>query len=492
MTRLGTASTKTRYEVHGSRRKVRPQKGTGRARLGDKKSPMLKGGGVAFGPHPRDFSTELPKKVYDLAWRTALSHRYRKGELIIVDNAMEIEAPSTRLLEDIFKHHDKLRGRGRSLLVTLDERPLLEEALTSMGRGEQTLTWEEVDVKDLLELSRVIIERDALRNILLSHQEDLTHAPVRPSRLVRSSPPSDLEDIIGWPQFRSLRLSCTVNKDGEVVDIKGQTVGLVVEGKLSTMIDSKVDAKGQILDNAGNVIGRAEFAEGMQGALLPSTRPAAYQTAAELRFEAASTLPGDSPQRTDLTVSVYNLIGEARTLSFEEKTGLTWKYYNTPERLDIGPEYNLPIDQIIDWRKEATYGFPAVQALDYQIEKKSNEASEEAQVNYIRGEQLELEAAQLEEQKYKLLHEAATLAAQADEHYAVAQGLSGQEEQAALTLGLGSHERDVLEELEGQVLEAEIKVAECKVRVLLSKKRYGKELEEARNEVHTLREKHEA
>src|SRR5690242_9859770 len=76
-TRQGTASTKTRFEVHGSHRKIRPQKGTGKARLGTRQSPMLKGGGKSFGPHPRDFSTELPRKMYDLAWRTALSWRYR-------------------------------------------------------------------------------------------------------------------------------------------------------------------------------------------------------------------------------------------------------------------------------------------------------------------------------------------------------------------------------------------------------------------------------
>lgn len=206
MTRLGTASTKTRYEVHGSARKIRPQKGTGRARLGDKKSPMLRGGGVAHGPKPRDFSTGLQKKVYDLAWRTALSYRFRKGELIIVDNAIEIESPSQRLLKHIFDLHDRERGRGRSLLVTLENRPLLEQALDGMDRRRQALTWREVDVKDLLELSRIIIERSALHNILLAHQEDLTHKAIPPwhKSFTRSSAPSELESIPGWSEFRHL------------------------------------------------------------------------------------------------------------------------------------------------------------------------------------------------------------------------------------------------------------------------------------------------
>lgn len=201
-TREGNASTKNRYEVRGSARKIRPQKGSGRARLGDKKSPMLRGGGVSHGPRPRDFSTDLQKKVYDLAWRTALSYRFRKGELIIVDNAIEIESPSQRLLKHIFDLHDRERGGGRSLLVTLENRPLLEQALDKMDRRRQALTWEEVDVKDLLELSRIIIERSALHNILREHQEDLTHKKL--GYPIKSSPPSDLESILGWAEFRNL------------------------------------------------------------------------------------------------------------------------------------------------------------------------------------------------------------------------------------------------------------------------------------------------
>jgi large subunit ribosomal protein L4 len=218
---------------------------------------MLRGGGVAFGPKPRDFATELPKKVYDLAWRTALSYRFRKGELIIVDNAMEIESPSIRLLGDIFKYHEKLHGKGRSLMVTLEERPLLEQALVEMDRGEQTLTWEEVDVKNLLELSRVIIERDALHNILLSHEEDLTHKAITPwhKSLIRSSPPTELESTIGWEEFRELSLSDPKEKD--------------------------------------------------------SIRAGVYESVAGTRYAYAESLP-QGPKRSELTVSAYNLLAEAK------------------------------------------------------------------------------------------------------------------------------------------------------------------------------------
>src|SRR5947209_7237437 len=107
MTRQGTASTKWRKDVHGSNRKVLPQKGSGRARAGDKKSPIRRGGGVAFGPHPRDFSTGLQRKVYDLAWRTALSYRYRKGELIILDNKIMLPRNTGgRLLSNVFEGNE--------------------------------------------------------------------------------------------------------------------------------------------------------------------------------------------------------------------------------------------------------------------------------------------------------------------------------------------------------------------------------------------------
>ncbi|KIM75430.1 hypothetical protein PILCRDRAFT_827353 [Piloderma croceum F 1598] len=84
--RQGSANTKTRGEVRGSGRKIRPQKGSGRARLGDGQSPMLRGGGVAFGPKPRDFSTKLPKKVIEMGMRVALSAKLKEQRLGIVES----------------------------------------------------------------------------------------------------------------------------------------------------------------------------------------------------------------------------------------------------------------------------------------------------------------------------------------------------------------------------------------------------------------------
>ena len=172
-TRQGTASTKWRDDVHGSGRKLRPQKGTGQARLGDKGSPMLVGGGVAFGPHPRDFSTRLPKKMYDLAWRTALSYRYKRGELVVVEDGMDIEFPKTRFIKQIFENNRWGNSDGRSLLVASGFRTNLFRALRHAGEDGKVLTGDGVDVKDLLEMGRIIVEKSALDGILRDHQSDL-------------------------------------------------------------------------------------------------------------------------------------------------------------------------------------------------------------------------------------------------------------------------------------------------------------------------------
>jgi large subunit ribosomal protein L4 len=398
-TRLGTASTKTRYEVHGSRRKIRPQKGSGRARLGDKKSPMLRGGGVAFGPHPRDFSSDLPKKVYDLAWRTALSYRFRKNELIIVDNAMELESPSARLLEDMFKYHEKLRGKGRNLLVTVEERPLLEDALDQLGRGEQTLTWQEVDVKNLLELSRVIIERDALHNILNAHQEDLTHTSLQPwhKSFVRKSRPAELESVIGWDEFKKLRL----------------------------------------LDDEAREL----------------ARPSAYEDVANKRYQHAASLP-EGPHRTELSISAYNLLAEAKGLHFEQITGFPYSKYASFVRFRM---------------KDADKCFPRVQSLEYQRDVIMARASEAAQVSRQEAEALELEALALEVQITKIRHEAAILAAQVNEHYAEAQRMSGEAAAAKASLKAAGNERVTVEELGLKMLENRFAHAKMEVKVNAAK-----------------------
>lgn len=176
--RQGSANTKWRDEVHGSNRKMRPQKGTGRARMGDKKSPLIKGGGVAFGPKPRDFSTKLPRKIYDLAWRTALSYRYQKGQLIIVQKFLDDEISGWRWMKKFLDWNDL--AKGGSMIVTRKPAAALRTALLAgkdLPRSKRvpgmTKSEDDVDVKDLLTYERLVIEKRALDSILQLHSSDL-------------------------------------------------------------------------------------------------------------------------------------------------------------------------------------------------------------------------------------------------------------------------------------------------------------------------------
>lgn len=185
-TRQGTASTKWRDEVHGSKRKIRPQKGTGRARLGDKKSPMLRGGGRAFGPKPRDFGTGLPWKIYDMAWRTALSYRYRRSELIIVDTLeLQPEEGGKAWMKKVFGRLRWGQGHGRSTLIAgveeeqdgtfrySEEKQPIFEGLEDAREEGRALWVDDVDVKDLLTTKRLVVEKSALDWMLKRHQRDL-------------------------------------------------------------------------------------------------------------------------------------------------------------------------------------------------------------------------------------------------------------------------------------------------------------------------------
>ncbi|KAL2851478.1 ribosomal protein L4 domain-containing protein [Aspergillus pseudoustus] len=180
MTRQGTASTKWRDDVRGSGRKLRPQKGSGRARVGDKMSPIRRGGGVAFGPHPRDFSTDLPAKMYDQAWRIALSYRFKRGQLIIIDNEIDIPLDATpHLIKEIFKVNRWGHDYGRSTLITTRESPRLFDAVGEVGEHAKILSKDDVDVKDLLETGRLIMEKRALDRLLSEHSRDINSRPAK-------------------------------------------------------------------------------------------------------------------------------------------------------------------------------------------------------------------------------------------------------------------------------------------------------------------------
>ncbi|MCX6997134.1 MAG: 50S ribosomal protein L4 [Kiritimatiellaeota bacterium] len=107
--RLGTAKPKKRGEVSGGGIKPFKQKGTGRARAGSIRSPIWRGGGVVFGPQPRDYSQKLNKRVARLAFARALSEKLTAGQVLVVDQ-LELAEPKTRLLLAVLKKMNVTRG----------------------------------------------------------------------------------------------------------------------------------------------------------------------------------------------------------------------------------------------------------------------------------------------------------------------------------------------------------------------------------------------
>ena len=113
--RQGTHKSKERSEIAGSTRKLIRQKGSGGARRGDIKSPVLRGGGRVFGPRPRNYSFKLNKKVKDLARKSALSYKAQQDAIIVVED-FEFEAPKTKEFKKMQKN---LKIDGKKLLLVL-------------------------------------------------------------------------------------------------------------------------------------------------------------------------------------------------------------------------------------------------------------------------------------------------------------------------------------------------------------------------------------
>ncbi|CAG7847628.1 SubName: Full=Related to 50S ribosomal protein L4 {ECO:0000313/EMBL:CCA68564.1} [Serendipita indica DSM 11827] len=181
--RRGTASTKSRSEVAYSKRKIRPQKGSGRARLGSRGSPMLRGGGRAFGPKPRDFSTELPRKIRNMGLRVALSTKLRERKLIVVPS-VDLEEGKTRVaLSRLRKLSEKIEKGCLLINGPSGVPPLLE-------RATNNLQWvackgaDKVQVWDILRHHHTILSLEALQWF----QENLGQASRRPELTVGDSP----------------------------------------------------------------------------------------------------------------------------------------------------------------------------------------------------------------------------------------------------------------------------------------------------------------
>jgi large subunit ribosomal protein L4 len=156
--RQGTASTKTRGEVAGSTRKLYRQKHTGLARAGSKKSPTRRGGGVIFGPKPRNYRQEMPKKMRRLALRCALSAKARDKELTILDK-LELGQPKTKEMVTILA---ALGVDSPALIVT----GKAEENVTKSSRNlawVKTMPANILNVVDILTYKRLLMTEAAVR-----------------------------------------------------------------------------------------------------------------------------------------------------------------------------------------------------------------------------------------------------------------------------------------------------------------------------------------
>ena len=126
--RVGTATTRTRSEVVGSRKKPWRQKGTGRARSGTRQSPVWVGGGIAFGPRPRDYSYTIPRKQKRAAIKSLLSMKNRDDVLRIVED-FAVDSGKTRDFIRVMQH---VSGGDRVVLVLKDDDPMVKRAASNV------------------------------------------------------------------------------------------------------------------------------------------------------------------------------------------------------------------------------------------------------------------------------------------------------------------------------------------------------------------------
>lgn len=160
--RSGSANTKTRSEVRGGGKKPWKQKGTGRARAGSLRSPLFAGGGVSFGPKPRDYSFSMPTKARRLALRSALSARM--AAMTVVKDFSAIEAPKTKEMAKILK---ALNLEGKILVIADYKQPENQHLQLSVRNlpNVRLILPSNINVKDILEADKVLVTETAVQEI---------------------------------------------------------------------------------------------------------------------------------------------------------------------------------------------------------------------------------------------------------------------------------------------------------------------------------------
>lgn len=157
--RKGTHDTKTRGEVRGGGKKPWRQKGTGRARQGSIRSPQWKGGGVVWGPHPRSYAQDMPRKMRRLAIRSALSAKLRDDRLTVIRGLAEIE-PRTKVMKGVIERLPV----GRSVLIAVPEKASAEAVYKAAGNlpDVEVITAPMLNVRDVLKYERLVMMAESI------------------------------------------------------------------------------------------------------------------------------------------------------------------------------------------------------------------------------------------------------------------------------------------------------------------------------------------
>jgi large subunit ribosomal protein L4 len=163
--RRGTHATKNRALVSGSGKKPWRQKGTGRARVGEIRNPLWRKGGTVFGPQPRSYEYELPKKVEKGALRAALTQKLRDGAVVVVD-ALSVSDIKTKAAAEMLKRLGVDSGKKASKVLLVDVKP--EDRLTLSVRnidGVRLLASNRLGARDVMDTRRVVLTRAALEKL---------------------------------------------------------------------------------------------------------------------------------------------------------------------------------------------------------------------------------------------------------------------------------------------------------------------------------------
>lgn len=158
--RRGTHATKTRAMVSGSGKKPWRQKGTGRARVGEIRNPLWRHGGTTFGPQPRSYEYQLPKKVEKGALRAALSQRLRDGAVVVVD-ALSVSEIKTKAAATLLK---QLGVEGKALLVDVKPEDRLALSVRNI-EGVRLLASNRISARDVMDTRRVVLTQAALEKL---------------------------------------------------------------------------------------------------------------------------------------------------------------------------------------------------------------------------------------------------------------------------------------------------------------------------------------